>query len=173
MRDAVTYHCGKKWGLLYVACLSILCRIPFDAFASAQANPETKTTLRSSFKDRADQSWQLEAFAAGGFVPSYTTEIPRDPYAGVHFQIQPQFPERWLRSGPDGDCSAWSEHFPRSWRSRTRNTPFLAGGLSEASPNSRLYQQPSTVPPIRFRRSGDMVFLPLQSCTAGTLSRMS
>jgi lipid A 3-O-deacylase len=90
---------GNTLWALFVTCLSFLSPVPYGSSASAQDNPASDKSLESPYEDRSERSWRLEAFAAGGFVPSYTSEIPRDTFAGVHFQMQLDFLNAGFEAG--------------------------------------------------------------------------
>jgi lipid A 3-O-deacylase len=99
MRRWTKCYCTNGYEALFAVFSLALAGIPYVAHASAQDNPASKTKLESPYEDRSERSWQLEAFAAGGFVPSYTSEIPRDTFAGVHFQMQLDFLNAGFEAG--------------------------------------------------------------------------
>lgn len=71
------------WYAAILAPLSAFAQQPFETSGLVQADEKGSSTAQ-----RSARAWQLEAFVAGGYVPSYTNEIPMDPYAGVHFRIR-------------------------------------------------------------------------------------
>ena len=97
MTDSGKGRSGISLRLLFAASLSIFAGILAEPAAKAQNTSGAIPPAPQG--DHGHPAWQIEAFAAGGFVPSYTTLIPMTPVAAAYFQMQLDFLNAGLEAG--------------------------------------------------------------------------